>query len=305
MFATPQVVNDTNWYLDSGASNHVTYDATNLMTKVEYYGSDQVHIGNGMGLSIKHVAYAQVSGNTHSMVTRSKNGISRPKVYATTLEPSSIVDALQQEQWKIAMTDEFLALMRNKTWSLVKENSDGTINKYKARLVAKGFHQVAGFDFNEMFSLVVKPTTIRVVLTIALAKNWVVFMERPPRFVDPKQPHLVCKLHKFLYGLKQAPRAWFEKLLYVDDILVTGCNEEVQTIINQLNKSFTLKDLGEVDYFLGIQVRHTTEGLHLSQTKYLKDLLCKAKMQFAKSSNTPMTSGLKLSVYGSDPVENG
>ena len=47
MFATPQVVNDTNWYLDSGASNHVT--------KVEYYGSYQVHIGNGVGLSIKHV----------------------------------------------------------------------------------------------------------------------------------------------------------------------------------------------------------------------------------------------------------
>nr|CAN75996.1 hypothetical protein VITISV_022989 [Vitis vinifera] len=132
-----------------------------------------------------------------------------------------------------------------------------------------------------------------------------VFMEQPPRFMDPKQPHLVCKLHKSLYGLKQAPRAWFEKLHYVNDILVTGCNsEEVQTIINQLYKSFTLKDLGEVDYFLGIQVRHTTEGLYLSQTKYIKDLLCKAKMQFSESSNTPMTSGLKLSAYRSDPIEN-
>ena len=145
------------------------------------------------------------------------------------------------------MIDEFLTPIRNRTWSLVslpngrktigckwvfkvKENSNGTINKYKVRLVAKGFHQVAGFDFNETFSPVVKPTTIRVVLTIALAKNWVVrqldinnaflngdlqeevFMEQPPRFMDPKQPHLVCKLHKSLYGLKQAPRAWFEKL---------------------------------------------------------------------------------------------
>ena len=44
MFATPKVVNDTNWYPDSGASNHVTFDATNLMTKVEYYKSNQVHI---------------------------------------------------------------------------------------------------------------------------------------------------------------------------------------------------------------------------------------------------------------------
>ena len=133
-------------------------------------------------------AQVQVSGNTHSMVTRSKNGISKLKVYATTLEPSSVVDALQQEQWKTTMTDEFLALIRNKTWSLVslpngrktigckwvfkvKENYNETINKYKTRLVDKGFHQVDGFNFNEMFSLVVKPTTIRVVLTIASAKN--------------------------------------------------------------------------------------------------------------------------------------
>lgn len=53
----------------------------------------------------------------------------------------------------------------------VKENPDGTIKKNKARLVAKGFHQVTDFDFNETFSPVVKPTTIRVVLTIALSKN--------------------------------------------------------------------------------------------------------------------------------------
>ena len=55
MFATPKVVSDTNWHLDSGTSNHVTSDATHLMTKVKYYGLDQVHIGNGMSLSIKHV----------------------------------------------------------------------------------------------------------------------------------------------------------------------------------------------------------------------------------------------------------
>ena len=99
-----------------------------------------------VGFSIP--AQVQVSGNSHSMVTKSKNGIFRPKVYAATLEPSSVIDALQQEQWKAAMTDAFSALMRNRTWSLValpngrkaigckcvfkvKEHSDGTINKYK------------------------------------------------------------------------------------------------------------------------------------------------------------------------------
>ena len=53
----------------------------------------------------------------------------------------------------------------------VKENPDGSINKYKARLVAKGFHQTTCFDYIETFSLVVKPTTIRVVITIALSRN--------------------------------------------------------------------------------------------------------------------------------------
>lgn len=112
----------------------------------------------------------------------------------------------------------------------VKENPDGTINKYKVRLVAKGFHQVAGFNFTETFSPVIKPTTIRVILTLALTKGWSVkqldvnsaflngtlkeevYMEQPLGFLDPQQPTLVCKLHKALYGLKQAHRAWFDKL---------------------------------------------------------------------------------------------
>lgn len=99
----------------------------------------------------------------------------------------------------------------------VKENTDGTINKYKARLVAKGFLQVAGFDFNETFSPVVKPTTIRVVLTVAIARNWCVrllginnaflngdlleevYMEEPTGFVDPKEPNFVCMLQKSLW----------------------------------------------------------------------------------------------------------
>ena len=112
----------------------------------------------------------------------------------------------------------------------VKENPDGSVGKYKARLVAKGFHQQVGFEFNETFSPVVKPTTIGIVLTIALSRGWSVrqldinnaflngilqeevFMSQPQGFVDEKHLEYVCRLHKALYGLKQAPRAWFERL---------------------------------------------------------------------------------------------
>ena len=181
-------------------------------------------------------------------------------------------------------------------------------------MVAKGFHQQAGFDFTETFSPVVKPSTIRVVFTIALSRNWAikqldvnnaflngdlqeeVFMQQPQGFIDEQNPNLVCRLDKALYGLKQAPRAWFEKLhqallsfgfvsaksdqslflrftpshityvlVYVDDILVIGSDTiAITSLIAQLNLEFSLKDLEEVHYFLGIQVSHTNNGLHLS-----------------------------------------
>ena len=185
----------------------------------------------------------RVQGNTHVMTTRSKNGIAKPKVYIVAVkEPETVELALQKDEWKQAMISEFEALKRNNTWFLVplpkeripigcrwvykvKVNPNDSVGKYKARLVAKGFHQQVGFDFNETFSLVVKPTIIRIVLTIALSRGWSVrkldinnvflngilqeevFMSQPQGFVDEKHPEYVCKLHKALYGLKQAPRA--------------------------------------------------------------------------------------------------
>ena len=168
-------------------------------------------------------------------------------VLETIKEPETVELDLQKDERKQAMISEFEALQRNNTWSLVpllegripigyrwvykvKENPDGSVGKYKARLVAKGFHQQAGFEFNETFSPVVKPTTIGIVLTIALSRGWSVrqldinnaflngilqeevFMSQPQGFVDEKHLEYVCRLHKALYGLKQAPRAWFERL---------------------------------------------------------------------------------------------
>ncbi|GAU34785.1 hypothetical protein TSUD_205890 [Trifolium subterraneum] len=131
--------------------------------------------------------------NNHPMKTRAKSGISLPKPPPTLLlthtEPRTVKQALQDPKWLSAMTTEFEALKNNHTWNLVplpqnrtaigckwvfrtKENPDGTINKYKARLVAKGFHQIQGFDFNETFSPVIKPITIRLILSLAVSYNW-------------------------------------------------------------------------------------------------------------------------------------
>ncbi|PNX58687.1 retrovirus-related Pol polyprotein from transposon TNT 1-94, partial [Trifolium pratense] len=129
--------------------------------------------------------------NDHPMITRGKTGNLKPKAFTAVLEPTTVKSALADPKWLQAMHTEFKALTDNNTWSLVplpphkkaigckwifriKENPDGTINKYKARLVAKGFLQTPDFDFTETFSPVIKPVTIRIILTLAVTHKWVV-----------------------------------------------------------------------------------------------------------------------------------
>lgn len=159
-------------------------------------------------------------------------------------------------------------------------------------------------------------------------------MQQPQGF-EVTDRSLVCKLNKALYGLKQAPRAWFEKLtaallkfgftsskcdpslfmlhaptycllvlVYVDDIIVTGSSmSHIQSLITQLNQAFSLKQLGKLDFFLGIEVQHLKNGsILLSQSKYIRDLLERASMSSAKGLPTPMVSNLKLSKMGGNHV---
>mgnify|MGYP001791907865 FL=1 len=145
-------------------------------------------------------------------------------------------------------------------------------------------------------------------------------MTQPPGFVDAGNPTAVCKLQKAIYGLKQAPRAWFNELknyllaygftssladpslfilhhashpifllVYVDDIVVTGPSpNKLSTFITSLATRFSIKDLGSLSYFLGIEVTPNKKGFLLSQSKYIHDLLDKFKMLDSKPSSTPM-----------------
>ena len=195
------------------------------------------------------------AARTHSMVLRPRvsktaNFSVSPASRVVSLpqqEPLSFKDANRYLIWHNAMIEEIKALHGNHTWSLVplhssmnvvgsrwvykiKRHADGRIDRYKARLVARGFTQQEGIDYLETFSPVVKPTTVRLVITIAVTHGWKihqldvhnaflngilqeeVYMAQPPGFVDPTLPSYVCRLHKSLYGLKQAPRAWYNRL---------------------------------------------------------------------------------------------
>ena len=148
--------------------------------------------------------------------------------------------------WMKAMQEEMHSLLKNDTYELVelpkgrkalwnkwvfklKKDSDGKLLKYKARLVVKGFGQKKGIDFDEIFSPVVKMSSIRVVLSLTASLdleleqldvktaflhgdlNEEIYMSQPEGFEVKGKEHMVCKLKKSLYGLKQAPRQWYKK----------------------------------------------------------------------------------------------
>ena len=84
-------------------------------------------------------------------------------------------------------------------------------------------------------------------------------------------------------------------LIYVDDILITGPNSgELEKFISEFSKTFALKDLGILSYFLRIEVSYVKDCIYLSQKKYIKDLLSKADMLNCKGCDTPIVTGSKL-----------
>ena len=277
------------------------------------------------------------------------------------VEPTCFDDAYGDVKWEKAMDEEMAALDANETWDLVplpegknaigckwvykiKHNADGSISRYKARLVAKGYAQTYGIDYEETFSPVAKMATVRVIISVAAAKGWVlhqmdvnnaflngdlheeVYMEQPQGYKNKKRPKYVCKLKKALYGLKQSSRAWHERIvtylvsigfrmsaadhslyvrenetgivivcIYVDDLIVGGDNEdEVEHVKTQLKQEFDMKDLGELRYFLGIEIIRTQEGIWLSQRQYALDMLSKYGMADCKPIAIPLDQNLRL-----------
>ncbi|KAG8500800.1 hypothetical protein CXB51_002985 [Gossypium anomalum] len=252
---------------------------------------------------------APVPVNFHPMQTRSKSGIYRPKTAAA--------------------QDEYNALLSNHTWDLVP------LPEVVGRLAE------VSVDFWETFSPIIKPTTIRVVLALAISFGWTLWQ------VGINNAFLDGDLHEEIYimqppgfeqqgvsGQQLAPWAWFHKLkeflldsnftgsradnslfvyhsgstlvyvlVYVDEIIITGNDSQaIDRFVHDLNARFSLKDLGRLNYFLGIEVTYAKGGVFLSQKKYILELLQKASIDRSNDTPTPMTTTCKLSTTKGSPI---
>ena len=161
-------------------------------------------------------------------------------------------------------------------------------------------------------------------------------MSQPPGFSHPQYPNHICKLNKALYGLKQAPRAWFSWLtsqllafgfkssksdsslsiyyhqrvsifflIYVDDIIITGSSPStISMLIHFLKIDFAIKELGDLNFFLGVKVIKNTSSILLSQKRYIVDLLHRTNMLEAKPVSSPMTTSTNLSAFEGDTIQD-
>ncbi|GKB44311.1 retrovirus-related pol polyprotein from transposon TNT 1-94 [Tanacetum coccineum] len=153
-----------------------------------------------------------------------------------------------------------------------------------------------------------------------------VYVAQPPGFIDFAKPNHVYILKKALYGLKQAPKAWYDRLIaflvkhdysmemvdntlftkkkdqkliivqiYVDDIIFgSTCQEMCNDFPKIMHDEFQMSMMGELNFFLGLQIKQLEDGIFFNQSKYIKEMLKKFGLEDSKPMKTPMSTKTKL-----------
>eukprot|EP00253_Pinus_taeda_P028925 PITA_28925 len=195
------------------------------------------------------------------------------------------------------MVDEMISLHKNEAWDLVElsagrkpigrkwvfkknTNAKGKVEKYKNRLVAKGYSQVTEIDFGDIFSLVAKVTSIRLLLSVASAFDFEVEQ------MDVKTTFLHGDLEEDIY-MKQ-PEVFV--------VRVGNDKEIMHDLKTHLSSKFDMKDIGAANYIFGMEIkRHRTKRkLWLNQMTYVKTILQRLSMQDSKPVKVPIPVGVNL-----------
>ncbi|GJR08442.1 retrovirus-related pol polyprotein from transposon TNT 1-94, partial [Tanacetum coccineum] len=253
------------------------------------------------------------------------------QVIVSTIEPKNIKEAMLDHSWIESMQDELNQFKHLDIWELVecpviiniikvkwiwknKTGAENTVIRNKSRLVVKGYGQEEGIDFEESFAPIARLEAVRIFVAYAAHKNFLifhmdvkttflncllkeeVFVQQPDGFVDPDTPNHVYRLKKALYGLKQALRAC--------DIIFGSTKPIFAKRFEKLMKdNFEMSMIGEMKFFLRLQVHQSPRGILICQSQYTMDILKKHGMEKCDTVSTPMaTTKLDADLQGT-PVD--
>ncbi|GJW34999.1 putative ribonuclease H-like domain-containing protein [Tanacetum coccineum] len=236
-------------------------------------------------------------------------------------------DSSPKEVWKLVDLPNGKRAIRTKWVFKNKKDERGTVIRNKARLVAQGHRQEEGIDYEEVFALVARIEAIRLFLAYDSFMGFLVYqmdvksallygtieeevyVTQPPGFKDPDHPDNVYKVVKALYGLHQAPRAWYETLanyllgngfkrgkidqtLFIKkqkgDILLVQVYVDDIIFEKLMKDKFQMSSMGELTFFLGLQIQQKEDGIFISQDKYVDEILKKFNYTNVKSASTPI-----------------
>ncbi|GJR13733.1 putative ribonuclease H-like domain-containing protein [Tanacetum coccineum] len=240
-------------------------------------------------------------------------------------EPKKVIHALKDPSWIEAMQEELLQFKLQEVWTLVdlpngkraigtkwvfrnKKDERGIVIRNKARLVAQGYTQEEGIDYDEVFAPVARIEAIRLFLAYASFKDFVVYQMdvksaflygkieeevyvcQPLGFEDPDFLDRVYKVEKALYGLHQAPRAWYETLstYLLDNEFQRGKIDKTLFIKRHKDDILLMSSMGELTFFLGLQVQQKKDGIFINQDKHVEEILNKFRFAEGKTASTPI-----------------
>ncbi|GJW13263.1 putative ribonuclease H-like domain-containing protein [Tanacetum coccineum] len=225
-------------------------------------------------------------------------------------EPKKISEALEDESWVDAMQEELLQFEIQKVWVLVdlpygkkaigtkwvyrnKKDERGVVVRNKARLVAQGHRQEEGIDYDEVFAPVARLEAIRIFLAFASFMGFVVYqMDVKSAFlygkIDEENGYRRGTIDKTLF-LKKDKNDIILVQVYVDDIIFGSTKKSWCDEFEALMKSrFQMSSMGELTFFLGLQVKQKPDGIFISQDKYVAEILKKFDFANVKTASTPI-----------------